>query len=108
MYVGTAYIIIEVVNNLVEPLHLPSWIATLVVLLLFIGLPIVAVVSWIFDITPEGVKKTGAIKEPEEKEILSAPVKRQLKVSDFVIAALVVIVAILAVPKILIGILSED
>ena len=67
MYAGTAYIIIEVVNNLVEPLHLPSWISTLVVLLLGIGLPVVVVVSWIFDITPEGVQKTGPIKETGSK-----------------------------------------
>ena len=99
MYAGTAYIIIEVVNNLVEPLHLPSWISTLVVLLLGIGLPVVVVVSWIFDITPEGVQKTGPIKEPEAKETLTIHVKRHLKASDVVIAVLVVIVAILALPK---------
>jgi tetratricopeptide (TPR) repeat protein len=100
MYAGTAYIIIEVVNNLVGPLHLPSWIATLVVLLLAIGLPVTIILAWIFDFTPEGIKKTGSVEETENKEILIGLVKRRVKVSDFVIAVLVVIVAILALPKI--------
>ena len=39
-YAATAYIIIEVVNNLIGPLHLPDWLATLVIILLIIGLPL--------------------------------------------------------------------
>ena len=50
MYAGAAYIIIELVNNVAEPLHLPDWTATLVILLLIIGFPIVAILSWIFGI----------------------------------------------------------
>jgi tetratricopeptide (TPR) repeat protein len=101
MYAGTAYIIIEVVNNLVAPLHLPSWIPTLVILLLAIGLPVTAILAWIFDLTPEGIKKTGSIEEETEKQETPArPVKRSLKPSDIVIAVLVVVVAVLALPKI--------
>ena len=44
-YAATAYIIIEVTNNLVEPLSLPAWIAKLVILLLGVGLPVVVILS---------------------------------------------------------------
>ena len=102
MYAGTAYIVIEVVNNLIEPLHLPAWIATLVILLLAIGLPIVAILSWIFDFTPEGIKKTGSIEETARKkaETMEQPVQKRLRISDLIIAALIIIIVILAWPKI--------
>ena len=96
MYAGAAYIIIELVNNIAEPLHLPDWTATLVILLLIIGFPVIAILSWIFDITPEGIHKT----EPANiaKEIRQE--RRRLRVSDIVIAVLLVIVIILAYPRI--------
>ena len=67
-YAATAYIIIEVTNNLVEPLSLPAWIATLVILLLGAGLPVVVILSWIFDFTPQGIKKTESLEESEGKK----------------------------------------
>ncbi len=101
MYAGAAYIIIELVSNVSEPLHLPEWIATLVILLLVIGFPVVAIVSWIFDITPEGVIKTG----PEEtrEEVTEGSGRRKLKVSDVIIAILVAVICILLYPKIFQG-----
>jgi len=51
IYAATAYIIIELVNNLVEPLLLPKWTATLIVSILLLGLPVVVILSWIYDIT---------------------------------------------------------
>ena len=100
MYAGVAYIIIELINNIAEPLQLPAWTATMVILLLVIGFPIIVILSWIFDITPEGVKKTESIEVTKEQESLLVPVKRRLRVSDFIIALLLVVVVILAYPKI--------
>ena len=100
MYAGVAYIIIELVSNITEPLHLPPWTTTLVILLLAIGFPITAILSWIFDVTPEGLKKTGPVNTTREKESPPAPAKRRLKPSDAIIAALIVIVMILVYPKV--------
>ncbi len=101
IYAGIAYIIIEVVNNLVDPLHLPVWVATLIILLLAIGFPIAAIFAWIFDFTTEGIVRTVPEKETEQKEPLIKPARKsRLKASDFIIAALIVIVAILVWPKI--------
>ena len=100
MYAGAAYIIIELVNNVSEPLHLPAWTATLVILLLIIGFPIVAILSWIFDITPSGVKKTESKEELMEKELPLDSGRRKLRVSDVIIAVLIVVIGILVYPKI--------
>lgn len=98
MYAGTAFIILEVVNNVVEPLHLPEWTATLVILLLITGFPIVAVLSWIFDVTPEGLKKTEVLEE--EEPVNQHAERRRIRISNLVIAALVVVIGILVYPRI--------
>jgi len=100
MYAGTAFIILEVVDNLVNPLRLPEWTPTLVVVLLIVGFPFAIIFSWIFDITPDGLKKTESIETARKGKSQAIPVKRRLRVSDIVIGCLIVIVAILAYPKI--------
>jgi adenylate cyclase len=99
-YAATAYIIIEVTNNLVEPLSLPAWIAKLVILLLGAGLPVIVILSWIFDFTPQGIKKTESLEELESKEIVTKPVKRKLRASYVLNAVLITAVIFLAYPKI--------
>jgi|WetSurSiteA1Bulk_404760.scaffolds.fasta_scaffold00432_3 adenylate cyclase len=99
-YAATAYIIIEVVNNLIGPLHLPDWVATVVVLLLATGLPVVIILSWIFDFTPQGIKKTESLEELEGKEVVTKPVKRKLRASYVLNAILIIAVIVLAYPKI--------
>jgi len=100
-YAATAYIVIEVTNNLAVPLHLPDWIATLILTGLLIGLPVVIILSWVFDFTPQGIKKTESLEELESKEIATKPVKRKLRASYVLNAVLIITVIILAYPKIL-------
>jgi tetratricopeptide (TPR) repeat protein len=100
MYAGTSFIILEVVNNIVSPLRLPEWTPTLVVVLLVIGLPFIIIFSWIFDITPEGIKKTESVEAAKKKKSQSVPVKRRIKTSDIIIAAMAVVIVILLYPKI--------
>ena len=99
-YAATAYIIIEVTNNLVGPFRLPEWIPTLVAILLAIGLPVIIILSWIFDFTTQGIKKTESLEELAAKEIVTKPVKRRIRSSDVIIAVLLVAVVILAWPRI--------
>jgi TolB-like protein len=100
VYAGAAYVIIELTNNVVEPLGLPGWIPTIVILLLIIGFPVVAILSWIFDITPEGIKKTDDIDSSAEAQSQAEPIRRKLRGSDVIIAILVITVGILVYPKI--------
>ena len=58
------------------------------------------VISWIFDITPDGISKTESLEEVAEQDIAPIPGKRKLKVSDVIIFVLIVAVFILLYPKI--------
>lgn len=98
-YAATAYIIIEVLNNLAVPLQLPYWVSTLVLIILAVGLPVAVILSWIFDFTPQGIRKTESL-ENLDKNIVKEPAKRRLMASDIIIAVLFISVIILAWPKI--------
>jgi TolB-like protein/Tfp pilus assembly protein PilF len=100
MYAVAAYVIIELVGNVVEPLNLPEWTPTLIIVLLVIGFPFAVIFSWIFDITPEGIVKTEPAKVAKEIEVEARPIKRKLRISDVIIAILIVVVCILIYPKI--------
>ncbi|MFO7933858.1 MAG: tetratricopeptide repeat protein [Bacteroidales bacterium] len=102
MYAATAFIIMEAADIMLPRLGLPDWTVTLIIILLIAGFPIAIILSWIFDVTPEGVEKTGSIKDPSSREVMPSgeKKKRGLRTSDVVIAVLFVIVLILLYPKI--------
>ncbi len=100
MYAGAAYILIELANNVVEPLQLPDWTPRLVILLVVVGFPVVAVLSRIFDITSEGIKKTEQAAELEEDEIPQVNPRRKFSTSDGIIVLLILIICLLIYPKV--------
>ena len=56
MYALVAWLLIEVVTTVKDPLMLPGWADTFVIVLLAIGFPVALILSWAFDVTPEGIK----------------------------------------------------
>jgi adenylate cyclase len=99
VYCAAAFVIIELVDIIGNPLLLPEWTLTLVIVLLAIGFPIAIIFSWIFDITPEGLSRTGPVNE-DMKGIPPQPVKRVLNANNVIIIILLVAVCILLYPKI--------
>ena len=100
MYAATAFIILEAVDIVFPRWGLPDWSVNLVILLLIIGFIVTAILAWIFDITPEGVKKTESMEIDKEQELSLEPGRRKLRVSDLINAVLVVVICILLYPKI--------
>jgi len=100
MYAATAFIILEASDIMLPRLGLPEWTVTLVIVLVIVGIPITAIVSWIFDITPEGLMKTAPLNEKKEREPKVQPKKRLLNANNIVITILIAAVVIMAYPKV--------
>jgi adenylate cyclase len=73
VYASAAFVIIELINNLAEPLNLPSNLLTIVVIILAIGFPLAIILSWLYDLTSEGVEKTKPLSEVEEEDKTTVP-----------------------------------
>ena len=58
VYLVVAWLIMQVVDVVNEPLSLPDWFDTVVILILAIGFFLAVILSWAYDITPDGVVRT--------------------------------------------------
>ena len=100
VYAAASFVLLELVDIITEPLRLPEWTVAFIIVLLCVGFIIAVILSWIYDISLEGVIKTESIEVAKEQESPSVPVKKRVKVSGVIIAALIVVAVILAFPKI--------
>ncbi|MBA3386507.1 MAG: hypothetical protein H0T95_07810, partial [Chthoniobacterales bacterium] len=57
-YVVVAGGIIQLASATFPAWELPNWSLRLVIVLLLIGFPIVLILAWAFDVTPEGIQRT--------------------------------------------------
>ncbi len=60
VYAIVSFVLWQVGDLAFEPLGLPPWTMTLLIVLTLFGLPIAAVLAWAFDLTPEGMRRTEA------------------------------------------------
>ena len=71
VYAAAAFVILELVSIIVEPLKLPNWTLPFVIVLLCIGFIIAIILSWVYDVHPEGgiVKTESAHKVKTETKL---------------------------------------
>lgn len=58
VYGAVGWAIVEIAATTFPLLHLPEWTATLVLVLVLLGFPLTVALAWVFDLTPEGVRRT--------------------------------------------------
>jgi len=71
-YLVVGWLLIQIADVTLEPLHLPDWADTLVIWLIALGFPIAIVLAWVLDVTPEGIKVTD--DEPESAAVDDASI----------------------------------
>ncbi len=57
-YAVAVFVLLQLMDAAVEPLRLPDWLPTLVVLLLILGFPLVFLLAWHLELRPDGVHRT--------------------------------------------------
>ncbi|MBS0381802.1 MAG: tetratricopeptide repeat protein [Proteobacteria bacterium] len=93
-YAVASWLIVQVATQVFPFFSIPNWAVRLVVVLCAIGFPVVVALAWVYEITPEGVRRTApagsADARPEHET-------RQIgrKLNALIVAVLVVAVALL-------------
>ena len=64
-YAIVSWLLVEISSVLGPALLLPPWVTTLVAFLLILGFPVALVLSWAYELTPDGVELTDAVPETE-------------------------------------------
>ena len=67
LYVVVGWLILQVTDVLTSVLDLPDWTGKLVAVLLLIGLPIVLIGAWAFELTPDGLVRDGAVDRANKR-----------------------------------------
>lgn len=85
VYLAVAWLIAQIVAVVDEPLGLPGWFDTAVILLLAAGFPVALVLAWALELTPEGLRLESGTADARPPRLTTG------RTIDFaVIAALVV------------------
>ena len=58
VYAVVARLLIQVAGEILPTFNEPQWVNQTIILVLMLGLPVAGVLTWAFDVTPEGIKKT--------------------------------------------------
>ena len=92
-YAVVGWLVIQVTATVVPALHLPDGLTTAVVVFVLVGFPIALVISWAFEMTPEGMKLTTDVS-PDE--IRSMPSWSKKKFVGFIIGVAIIAAGLLA------------
>lgn len=88
-YVVGAWVILQIVDFGLDAISAPNWIMQMFILLAAVGFPVVLIVAWVFELTPEGIRRESEI---DRTQSISAPTGRRL---DRVIIAFLAVAVVL-------------
>jgi TolB-like protein len=60
-YAVVAWLLIQIATQVFPFFEIPNWGVRLIVLFIVIGFPVALVLAWAFELTPEGLKRTGEV-----------------------------------------------
>src|SRR5687767_882852 len=93
-YVVVSWLIIQIATQIFPVFNIPSWAVRLVILCLILGLPVVLTVSWIFELTPDGLKRTDEVA-PHESVTRSTG----RKLDFLIIGVLLIVISLLILDR---------
>ena len=64
-YLVVAWVLLQFFTLILDVFEAPKWIIKLLTTLLAIGFPLWVVFSWIFEITPDGLKRTKTVSKDQ-------------------------------------------
>jgi adenylate cyclase len=65
IYVVVGWVVIQAADVIMPALSVPEWGVSLVVVLVLLGFPVALVLSWMFDVTPDGVQRAESYRTPK-------------------------------------------
>lgn len=93
-YLVTAWVIIEVSSLILDIFGVSEMVSQVIVALLALGLPIALVLAWVFEITPEGIKR-----DSEADHASAAVQQRAARLNILTIGMVLLVIVLLAVDR---------
>jgi TolB-like protein/Tfp pilus assembly protein PilF len=87
LYIVASWLILQVADVLSSLLPVPEWTGSLVFIFLALGFPLVMVFSWIYELTPEGLKRE---QEVDRSQSITHQTGRKINILIIVMLALAI------------------
>src|ERR1700675_3717333 len=68
-YAVVSWLLIQIATQVFPFFEVPTWAVRLVIVLLALGFPVALLLSWAFDLTPEGIKRTDDLGESQQQKV---------------------------------------
>ena len=94
LYLVGAWLIVQIAETLLPIFHTPDWVLQVLVVLLALGFVPALVFSWIYELTPEGLKRDAEVDEA--KSIAPQTAKRM---DQLTLAGVLVLLAVIAADR---------
>ena len=94
LYLVAGWVILQVAQSCSDVLKLPEWTSRLVLGLLALGFPLALIFSWVYELTPEGLKRE---HEVEPNASITAETARKLDL--IVVGLLIIAIVVVAVER---------
>ncbi len=89
-YAVLAWLLIQIATQTLPFFEIPAWTVRLIIVALVLGFPVALLLSWAFDLTPTGIKRTGDLDEAERpasvpltKSAVGPPPEKSIAVLPF-------------------------
>ncbi len=87
VYAAIGWVLIQIAEATFEPLQLPEWSMTLLIVLVAFGFPLAIGMAWALEVTPQGIRRETA-EEDEPSSGTPSPDKERVETSGPSIAVL--------------------
>ena len=67
-YAVVGWLVIQVCSTVLPTFHAPEWVVQTLVVLVALGFPVALVIAWAFELTPEGIKRTGDLEQRQQRQ----------------------------------------
>lgn len=96
LYIVASWLILQVADVLTSLLPVPEWTGSFVFVLLAIGFPLVLIFSWVYELTPEGLKR-----EREVDRSRSVTYETGRKINFLIVLLLVLAIGVVVVDRLM-------
>ena len=92
LYAVGGWVVLQVADVLAQLLGLPDWTLRFVAFILALGFPLVLIFSWVFELTPEGIKRDSDLS-PDHAISPESARKFNLAIGGLVVIAILLLVS---------------
>jgi TolB-like protein len=88
-YIVVAWVLLQVLSTILPAVEAPTWVFKTLMIFMVIGFPIWVIFSWVYEVTPEGLKKTAQVSDDNS---ITATTNKRLNI--IIIITLIVAIAV--------------